>query len=234
MYVTAIVVAAGEGLRFNSRLPKLLNKINSVKIITYCLRALDTHPLIKDIVVVANSRNEESIRNEIRKYHFRKINKIVKGGKARQDSVAKGLEVIDNRTDLILIHDGARPFIDKDMISAAIKEAKRFGASCLGVQVKATIKSVKVLKCQGVKESMVEETLDRSKLWEAQTPQVFKKELILKAYSKADIKVTDDASLVERLGVPVKMVMGSYFNIKITTSEDLIIARAILASLPLP
>ncbi|MDI6759086.1 MAG: 2-C-methyl-D-erythritol 4-phosphate cytidylyltransferase [Candidatus Omnitrophota bacterium] len=225
--MTAIVVAAGKGRRFRSKFPKLLSKINSVPVITCSLKALDTHPLIKDIIVVVSPENEKLICNEIKITRFKKIKKIVGGGRTRQDSVRNGLAVIGNRTDMVLIHDAARPFINKDMISLVIKEAKKSGASCLGVPVKATIKSVKMSKHQGVKENMVEETLDRSKLWEAQTPQVFRKELILKAYSKAGIKVTDDASLVERLGVGVRMVMGSYFNIKITTPEDLIIARAI-------
>ncbi len=236
-YVTAIIAAGGKGLRFKSKLPKLLNKINSVKVITYSLKVLDAHPLIKDIIIVVNFKNEEEIRNEIRKYHFRKINKIVKGGLSRQDSVRNGLAVIDNHTDLVLIHDAARPFVDKDMVSRVIKEAKKSGASCVGVPVKNTIKKVKSpwpvsqdrQKAKGKSVFEVDRTLDRQGLMEIQTPQVFRKELILKAHRKfINTKATDDASLVEKLGVPVRVVMGSCFNIKITTPEDLVIAEAIL------
>jgi 2-C-methyl-D-erythritol 4-phosphate cytidylyltransferase len=230
MHVTAIVVAAGEGRRFNSKLPKLLNEINSVAIIVWCLRALDSHPLIKDIVVVGNSGNEQPIARKIKEYRFRKIARIIKGGRSRQDSVRSGLEVIDNSTDLVLIHDGARPFVDKGMISSVIREAKRFGAAIVGVPVKATIKEIHSppFGCAQGKQSMVHRTLNRENLWEIQTPQVFRKELILEAHRKfANIEVTDDASLVEKLGVSVKVVMGSYNNIKITTLEDLTIGEAI-------
>ncbi len=228
MNVTAIVVAAGVGRRFNSKLPKLLSKINSVPIIAYSLKALDGHPLIKDIIVVINAKNKQSICDEIRKCALIKNNKIVVGGRKRQDSVRNGLSAINSRTDLVLIHDGARPLIDKSAISLVIKEAKKFGASVLGVPVKNTIKECVVRRASCVVRK--KKALNRDSLWEIQTPQVFRKNLILKAYEKfGNTEVTDDASLVEKLGVPVKVVMGSYSNIKITTQEDLIIAKAILS-----
>jgi len=233
MSVTAVVLAAGKGLRLKSKISKPLIKIDSKPLVIYCLSILSNHPYIKDIVVVANRQNLEDIRNKIKRYHIDKIKDVVLGGRLRQISVFNGLRATDNQTDLVLIHDAARPFIDRDMVSSVIKTAKSSGAAIAGVPVKATIKSVKVSKCQSVKENIVEKTLDRSKLWEIQTPQVFKKGLILKALKKFgdNIEVTDDAMLVEKLGAKVSVVLGSYNNIKITTPEDLIIAQAIANSL---
>jgi 2-C-methyl-D-erythritol 4-phosphate cytidylyltransferase len=254
MYVTAIVLAAGKGLRFSrfnsftvrggiptriskmiesgkSKLSKPLIKINSKPIIIRCLDILSKHSYIKDIIVVANSKNSISITREIKQYRIRKIRDVILGGRLRQNSVINGLKAMDMCTGLVLIHDAVRPFIDKDMVSSLIKEANRYGAAIVGAPVKDTVK--KVRKSGGHKDTsrIVEKTLNRDVLWEIQTPQVFKKELILEAYRKfGNIEVTDDASLVEKLGVKVKIVRGSYNNIKITTPDDLILAEAIAKS----
>jgi len=232
MYVTAVVLAAGKGLRLKSKISKPLIKIDSKPLITYSLNTLGKHPYIKDIIVVANPRNLQDIRKTIKRFRIDKIKDVVLGGEVRRASVANGLRAIDSHTDLVLIHDGVRPFIDKEMVSSVIKTAKSCGAAIVGVPVKATVKSVKVSKSQSLKGNIVDRTLDRSKLWEIQTPQVFRKDLILKAYDKfGDIGVTDDAMLVEKLGAKVSVVKGSYNNIKITTPEDLIIAQAIAKAL---
>ena len=233
-YVTAIVLAAGKGLRFsrsNSSTvrsgTKPLIKVNSKPIIIYCLDTLSRHPGIRDIVVVVNTLNEGEIISRIRQYCIGKIRQVVKGGRRRQDSVINGLNAMDERTDLVLIHDAVRPFIDKEIVSSVINEAERCGAAIVGVPVKATIK-IANRKSQIANRIIVKKTLDRNNLWEIQTPQVFKKNLILEAYKKfPDTEVTDDASLVERWGAEVKIVKGSYSNIKITTPEDLVIAEAI-------
>lgn len=228
MAVTAIVVAAGSGLRFRSKIPKLFFKVNSRTVISYCLKILERHPSIKDIVVVVNPKNYKDSAAKIRKYRIAKITSIVAGGKRRQDSVRCGLDAVDKHTDLVLIHDAARPFIDKGIISSVIKEAKRTGAAIVGVPVKATIKQGTRHKVQGTSKFFVEKTIDRSKLWEVQTPQAFRKNLILEAYNRfGKIGVTDDAALVEKLKVKVSIVLGSYDNIKITTPEDLILAQVI-------
>jgi len=212
-------------LRFKSRLSKPLIKVNSKPIIIRCLGILSKHPYIEDIIVVANSKNSISITREIKQYRIKKIKDIVLGGRLRQNSVINGLKAMDMRTGLVLIHDAVRPFIDKDMVSSVIKEASRYGAAIVGAPVKDTVKKVKT-------KFVVEKTLNRKSLWEVQTPQVFKKELILEAYERfGDIEVTDDASLVEKLGAKVKIVRGSYNNIKITTPEDLILAEAIAKNL---
>ncbi|MDD4981007.1 MAG: 2-C-methyl-D-erythritol 4-phosphate cytidylyltransferase [Candidatus Omnitrophica bacterium] len=231
MYITAIVLAAGKGLRLKTKLSKPLIKVNSRPLIIYCLDTLSKHPAIGDIIVVANRRNLKDISRQIRRYRIGKIKDIVLGGRLRRVSVANGLRAIDKECSLVMVHDSARPFIDKKTISSLIKTAARYGAAIVGVPVKATIKSV---KCQvsGVRCGfLVKKTLDRDNLWEVQTPQVFKKGLILKAYKKfGNTDVTDDASLVEKLGRQVRVVEGSYFNIKITTPEDLVLAEAILKS----
>ena len=221
MRVTAIVLAAGRGLRFRSKIPKPLVKINAKPIIIYSLEALNKHPLVKDIIVVVNPRNQAGIAAKLKQYRIRKAKQIVRGGLRRQDSVRNALKFIDRRADLVLIHDSGRPFIDKKMVTSVINEAKRSDAAIVGVPVKATVKEVR-------SKNTVKRTLNRENLWEIQTPQVFKRDLILKAYNKfGDKDVTDDAMLVEKLGAKVSVVMGSYNNIKITTPEDLIIARAI-------
>lgn len=226
MQVSAIVVAAGSGLRFQSRLSKVLAQINSKPILIYSLLVLSKHPLVKKIIVVVNAKSAQSITRKLRQYRIAKISRIVEGGKRRQDSVLNGLKALGARPGLVLIHDAARPFIDKGMISRLIKEAKSSGAAIAGVPVKATIKSIKVSKYQSIK---VERTLERNKLWEIQTPQVFDKELLLRAHKKfSKIDVTDDAALLEKLGVKVSVVLGSYNNIKITTPEDLLLAEVIL------
>ena len=232
MYVTAIVLAAGKGLRLKSKISKPLIKIDSQPIIIYSLNTLGKHPCIKDIIVVANPRNLQDIRKTIKRFRIDKIKDVVLGGEVRRASVAKGLEAIDGHTDLVLIHDGARPFIDKEMVSSVIKTAKSYGAAIVGVPVKATIKEVHSSKFIVHSSLTVKKTLNRENLWEIQTPQVFRKDLILKAYDKfGDIDVTDDAMLVERLGAKVSVVRGTYNNIKITTAEDLVIAQAIAKAL---
>ena len=233
MYVTAVVLAAGKGLRLKSRISKPLIKIHSQPLIIYSLKTLSKHPDIKDIIAVANRQNLEDICRQIKRYRIDKIKDVVLGGRWRQISVANALRAMDKETDLVLIHDGVRPFIHKEMVSSAIKAAKIYGAAIVGFPVKATIKEVHNLHQSRAKSSfIVRKTLNRTNLWEIQTPQVFRKELILKAYDKfGKIHVTDEAMLVEKLGVKVRVVKGACENIKITTPEDLVLAEAIAKKL---
>jgi len=227
-YASAIVLAAGEGVRSKSNISKPLIEVNSKPVIIYCLNTLSKHPFIRDIVVVANPGNLKDIISKIKEYQIRKIKDVVLGGRLRQHSVINGLKAINPKTELVLIHDGVRPFIDQAMVSSVIKAAKMCGAAIVGVPVKATIKEVQGSGFRVQGSSIVKKTLKRDNLWEVQTPQVFRKDLILEAYKKFGNKeVTDDAALVEKLGTKVKIVMGSYFNIKITTPEDLVLAEAI-------
>jgi len=230
--VHAILLAAGRGLRLETAVSKPLLKINHKPIIIYCLEILSGLAEIKDITVVANAQNLKGIIRKVKDYKIKKIKNVVLGGKRRQDSVACGLGKVDPAADLVLIHDAARPCIDAAVVSSVIKQANRSGAAIVGVPVKSTIKKTsKASKRQSIKGFLVKETLKRDNLWEIQTPQVFQRDLIFKAYKNCkNIDVTDDASLVERLGKKVSIVRGSYNNIKITTLEDLRLAEAILKS----
>jgi len=221
MFVSAIIVAAGKSKRLGKRVSKAVFKLNSRPVIAYSLDVLNEHPQIKEVIVVVNPGNIESIRGIIKKNKIGKAVRIVLGGRERQDSVLNGLRQINPKANFVLIHDAARPFITKGLVSLVIKEALKSKAAIVGVPVKATIKRVK-------KGLIVDKTLDRKDLWEIQTPQVFAKNLILKAYRDfGGFKVTDDAMLVEKSGKRVKMVLGAHHNIKITTPEDLVIAKGI-------
>ena len=239
MNVEAIVPAAGLGLRLKAALPnrqagipKPLVKIAERPILIHTLCALSESRSIRRIILAVNKGCLDKFREVLKRFPVKKRIELVLGGASRRESVENCLKTIDSAANIILVHDAVRPFVSKDLIDRLLKEARVSPAVISGVPVKATIKSVKVSKCQGVKEGcMVEKTLNRDNLWEIQTPQVFRRELLLEAYKKyRNGVVTDDASLVERLGVQVKVIYGSYFNIKITTPEDLLFAQAILKS----
>jgi len=232
IFVSAIVVAAGKGKRFRSKIPKPLVKIGDLPIILYSLKALAGLPMIKEIIVAANPENIKSITGKIRQYKIYKAKKIILGGKRRQDSVQNALRSVDKRANLVLIHDAARPFADRKIIGRVIKESKKCGAVVVGVPIKATIKEVHSSQFTVHSKFVVKKTIDRTNLWEIQTPQVFRKDLILGAYKKfGHLDVTDDAMLVEKSGRRVAVVMGSYNNIKITTPEDLVLAKMIASRL---
>ena len=220
--LSAIVLAAGKGKRLKGLVPKPLVKIGSEPAIIHSLDRLDKHPYVDEIIVVLSALNRQKITAAIKKRSFKKIKVFVLGGLRRQDSVYNGLKAVDKRSGWVLIHDSARPFIDSQSITQVILAAKKNGAALLAVRPKATIKFSR-------KAGIVGQTLDRDKLWEAQTPQVFEKNIILEAYKKYSRgDVTDDASLVEKLGRKVSIVEGNYSNIKITTAEDLLLAELII------
>lgn len=219
--LSAIILAAGAGRRLELPGPKPLVKICTKPAIIYSLKAYNQHPDINEIIIVVSAQNKNAIIKALKKHSFRKIKVFCLGGKRRQDSVYSGLKAVSPDSNWVLIHDSARPFIGAKLITKVILAAKNTGAAILGVPVKATIKSVR-------NDFLVDKTADRGKLWEIQTPQVFKKELIFAAYHKYHKgNFTDDAALVEKLGKRVKIIQGSYENIKITTKEDLLLAGLI-------
>ncbi|MDD2679387.1 MAG: 2-C-methyl-D-erythritol 4-phosphate cytidylyltransferase [Candidatus Omnitrophica bacterium] len=221
MFVSAIVVAAGQGRRFGHKVSKAVLRLNSRPLIAYSLGILNALPQVKEIIVVGNPLNIRALRSITRQNKIAKAIKVILGGKERRDSVAQGLKAVNPRADFILIHDAVRPFITRGLAACVLKEAQKSGAAIAAVPVKATIKKADHKGC-------VEKSVDRDNLWEVQTPQVFARDLILKAYKKfGRFKATDDALLVEKSGKQVKIVLGLSHNIKITTPEDFLIAKGI-------
>ncbi|MDI6735714.1 MAG: 2-C-methyl-D-erythritol 4-phosphate cytidylyltransferase [bacterium] len=225
MKVGAILAAGGKGVRLGNQTPKPFIMFNHHPLIYYSLKVLSTSALVDYILVVVEREHIAYCQREIvEKYQFTKVFKIVEGGKERQDSVYNGLKEITPDTELVLIHDGARPFVSQQLIEETIFAAKETGAAVPGLSPTDTIKSIN-------HGQWVEETLDRDSLVMIQTPQVFKYELLKDAYEKAyedNFYATDDALLVRRLGGKVKLVKGAPENIKITFPHDLLVAKAIL------
>lgn len=243
---TAIVLAAGRGSRMKSDVAKQYMLLGDKPIIWYALHAIEESAIIDDCILVAGTQADDLIhvREEIvARYGFHKVDTIVAGGGERYDSVYQALKVIadddmavPNRDGYIFIHDGVRPFLTEGILRRCYETVERYHACVAGMPVKDTIKLV-----DG--EGYAVQTPNRSFLWQIQTPQVFDTQLIISAYDKmmrkkADliregISITDDAMTVERFtGQKVKLVEGSYENIKITTPEDLKIAEALIQDIP--
>lgn len=212
-----VIVAAGSGSRMKRDINKQFIKLDGKEIIAYTIEKFYKSEDIDDIVIVIKENEEKYfIENIINKYGFDNI-KLAYGGKERQDSVYNGIKKLNRNCEIVLIHDGARPFVNEDIIKNSIEEAKENNAVVVGVPVKDTIKVVD-------SDGNIVDTPNRSLLWSVQTPQSFKYEIITRAYEYAysnDYYGTDDAMLVEHIGYNVKMIEGSYDNIKITTEEDL-------------
>jgi len=227
VFVSAVVVAAGKSSRMNMDTNKQYIEIGGVPVLARTLLAFQNCDKVREIIVVVNGQDILFCKQEIiDNYDLDKVKKLVAGGEERQESVYNGLIEVSEKCDIVLIHDGARPFVREESIYESISAAFEYGASCVAVPSKDTIKSAD-------DDGFVNRTLDRKKLWIIQTPQAFRYELIMDAHRKAmedGFKGTDDAVLVERLGLPLKLIMGSYDNIKITTQEDLIIGEAIAES----
>lgn len=223
---TAIVLAAGQGKRMHSKIQKQFMELNGMPVLCYSLRCFQESPLIRDIILVTGEEYVPWCREEIvEKYGFSKVSAVVSGGKERYDSVYEGLRACKN-TEYVLIHDGARPFIDQGIIERGLKAAAQTGASVVGMPSKDT---VKIADTKG----NVRETPERSSVWIVQTPQIFQYPLIYNAYTSILAKdmagITDDAMVAEHeTGVKIRFSEGSYRNIKITTPEDLVIAEAFL------
>lgn len=219
-----IIVAAGTGSRMKKDINKQFIKLDNKEIIAYTIDKFYINNEIDDIVVVIKKDEEDYFKeNILEKYNFKNI-KIAYGGEERQDSVYNGIQKLDKNCEVVLVHDGARPFVTEEIINNSIQEAKKHNAVVVGVKVKDTIKVVG-------EEGSIVDTPNRKYLWSVQTPQVFKYDIITKAYENAyneNYYGTDDAMLVEKIGYDVKMIEGSYDNIKITTQEDLNFGEQIL------
>jgi len=188
--------------------------------LSYVLGVFEECESINQIIVVVSKDNLAKCRQLIAGSKYSKLIEVCAGGKRRQDSVAAGLDRLDE-CDWVVIHDGARPLVTGELIERGLEAAKETGAAAAAVPVTDTVK-------MAGEDRMVRQTPPRQNLWAVQTPQVFRADIISKAYQKAEGEVTDDASLVERLGHKVKLYMGAYDNIKITNANDLLMAEVLL------
>jgi 2-C-methyl-D-erythritol 4-phosphate cytidylyltransferase len=216
---TAIVPAAGAGARMGGPLPKQYLRIRGVPLLVHTVRALARSRSVAAIVVAAPGPRVRATEALLRRSGIRKVSAVVAGGAERQESVWLGLHAVPSGCRWVVVHDAARPFVHPALVDRVLAAARRGAATC-GLPVRETVKRVR--------ETLVEETLDREGLWLIQTPQAFRREILQEAHDKArrDGYVgTDDAVLVERLGVPVAVVPGSARNLKITTPADLATAR---------
>jgi 2-C-methyl-D-erythritol 4-phosphate cytidylyltransferase len=225
MKADAVIVSAGLGRRFQEGTKKQFLCLSGKPILARALDPFEASPLIRSIcLVVGRDDLEYCLREIVEKFRYRKISKVVHGGKTRQESARNGIDAVPADSEIISIHDGVRPFVTREMISDSIDGARRFQAVVMAVPVKDTIKQV-------LEDGTILQTLERESLWQVQTPQTFHADLIREAHRRAEedgFVGTDDASLAERQGTKVHVLPGSYFNIKITTPEDLILADFIL------
>lgn len=234
MKYSAIVLAAGSGKRMHAGLPKQYMDLCGKPLIYYALAAFEESP-VDEIVLVVNPGHIDYCQREIvERFGFHKVDRIIEGGSERSESVRNGIEAAQG--DYVLIHDGARPFLSQEVIGRMMDAVQKYRAAIAAVPEKNTIK-------EGDSDHWVTSTLDRSRLWEIQTPQAFDRQLISEAYQRllsedpdcSMASLTDDAMVVEEGGrMPdgshprIQLIQGDYFNIKITTPEDLVFGEAIL------
>jgi len=224
MKTTALIVAAGAGVRMGSPSPKAFLLLEGRPLVSYSLETFQRHGRIDGIVLVAPAAClDEAAR--VGKPHG-KLTAVVEGGARRQDSVARGLAraLVSGPDDLVLVHDAARPLVDADLVDRVIEAAARTGAAVPGVQPDDTVRSLG----EGPGARLAGATLDRARLVLVQTPQGFRLRLLSEAYARVSADVTDDASLVEAMGHPVELVEGSSMNLKVTRAADLAVAAALL------
>ncbi|NOU92854.1 2-C-methyl-D-erythritol 4-phosphate cytidylyltransferase [Paenibacillus sp. LMG 31456] len=215
--LAVVVVAAGKGSRMRTEESKQYLQLSGKPILVHTLTLFQRIEQVDTVVLVTGADDVERCRGYIEQFALSKVQHIVSGGKERQDSVYKGLEALDPDVEWVMVHDGVRPFASKEHVLACWCKAIEAEAAVLAVPVKDTIKIVN-------NEGTIESTPDRRSLWAIQTPQAFRLSLLKLAYVQAKkdgFTGTDDAMLVERIGTPVQVVESDYYNIKITTPEDL-------------
>lgn len=222
-FVSAVIVSAGNSSRMG-KINKQFIEIGNMSVIARSISVFQKCPLIDEIVVVTRTSDIPAIKDEIEKFSFTKVAAIVEGGETRQISVYNGVTATSSQSDFIAIHDGARPLVTEKIIADTLSAAVDFGAATTGVKVKDTIKLVNA-------NNDIISTPDRSIMRAVQTPQIFLKDLYLKAIKSVPNSkdFTDDCMLIEAYGKTVKFVYGDYKNIKITTPEDVALADSYLA-----
>ena len=222
-FVTAILPAAGTGSRMGTNTPKQFIRLKGRPLFYYALEAFDRCETVNQMILAVPASYIQTAEKRVAELSMNKKVNIIAGGKERQDSVFNGLAAADDKADLILVHDGVRPFVTVDLISRVIQNAAEYGAAVAAIPETDTVKRIH--------DGWIEETLERSSIWRIQTPQCFRADWLRDAYEKAardKVRVTDDSALIEKMGKPVRIVEGDYFNIKVTTPVDLMTAEYIL------
>ncbi|TMG08159.1 MAG: 2-C-methyl-D-erythritol 4-phosphate cytidylyltransferase [Chloroflexi bacterium] len=217
----AIIVAAGSGTRMAGA-DKLFTEVAGQPLLAHAIAPFQECASIERIVLVMASLNLKRGRDLVERYGFTKATALVKGGERRQDSVRLGLEALGG-CDYVAVHDGARPLVTPELIARGLEAARETGAAAPAIPIADTVK-------EAGPNGIVLRTLDRSRLWAVQTPQVFRYDLLLRAHREITADVTDDAAMVEALGEPVRLFEGSRANIKVTTVEDLTLIEALTAA----
>lgn len=223
-FVSCIVAAGGSGTRMGAGVNKLFLEIDDVPVIAHTLSALEMSDAVTEIVIAAREEEIMYISELVSVFGITKVKTIVKGGATRAESVLSASKEVSADCDMVMIHDGARPFVTDAILSETVKSAEKFGAAACGVKPKCTLKSIN-------DNDFITDTVDREKTIEIQTPQVFKKDLFDKMYAlSTEIlkSATDDCVLAEKCGAEIFVTEGSYKNIKITTPEDMEIAEIFL------
>ncbi len=221
---TGIIVAAGKSTRVGQNVDKSFLSLGAKPVVVYSLLAFEKCPVIDQVVLVVRKERVESARCVVKMFGCTKVLKIIAGGATRQASVLKGLDAAGEESEVVAVHDGSRPCVTSELISDTIKSAKKYGSGIAATKVTDTVKSAH-------KGMVISGTIDREKLWAAQTPQAFSRELLLKgmkAARKKKLEVTDDASAVELVSNNVRLVASSPSNIKITSPDDLVLAAALM------
>ena len=220
----AIITAAGSGIRLSKSIKKQYIQIEDKPLIYYTIKTFNQANFIDEIILVSDKDGVDYVKNDIvEKYSFNKVTKVVEGGNRRFESVYKGFKAIEERNSIVVIHDGVRPFVDKKTIKESINKAEEKGAAVAGIKATDTIKIIE--------DGKVIKTLDRNKLWQIQTPQTFKYEILKNSYLNIDWndkKITDEAYIVEKNNHEIYMVIGSKRNLKITTTFDLKFAEYLI------
>jgi 2-C-methyl-D-erythritol 4-phosphate cytidylyltransferase len=223
--VAAVIPAAGSGRRMGGSTPKQFLQLDGVPILVHTLKVFEVSPLIHEICLVVPQGREKQCREELLEpYGLKKVTRTVGGGATRQDSVYRGLSTLSPETVRVVVHDGVRPFLSPELLKKVIKASEKSDGAVAAVPLKDTPKYVH-------EDGTVDRTPERARLYLAQTPQVFLKNILIEAYSKAyvdGVNSTDDSALVERLGYRVRVVEGTWDNIKITTADDLRLAEQLI------
>ncbi|MBE7022651.1 MAG: 2-C-methyl-D-erythritol 4-phosphate cytidylyltransferase [Ruminococcaceae bacterium] len=220
-FVSCIVAAGGSGSRMQADINKIFLDINEVPVLAHTLMILDDQEEIDELILVTAEQDIPGCRDIQEEFNIRKLKVIVRGGSTRQESVRNGLLEVDEKADIVLIHDAARPLVTGEVVQRVIDGTLQHDAAAAGVPCKNTLKLTDA-------EGFIADTPDRSRLYEIQTPQGFRRDLIIKAHdyaAKTGLIGTDDCYLAEQMGSSVKIVEGDYQNIKITTPEDLLLAE---------